>query len=96
MSKVKYPDDAVRARRQAIEVAGNLEIYQDGDEFVLKIFTQEHSSYRKLSDALDEAAALILGNNPVDSVEFLRSEGVWRADMCALRADLYAMRSRMT
>lgn len=92
MSKVKYPDDIVRARRQAIELADNLEIYLDGDEFVLELFKDEHSSYKKLSDALDEAAALILGDNSVSSVEFYPSEGVWRADMCALRADLYAGR----
>lgn len=92
MSKVKYPDDIVRARRQAIELADNLEIYLDGDEFVLELFKDEHSSYEKLSDALDEAATLILGNNSANSVEFSLSEGVWRADMCALRADLYAGR----
>ena len=92
MSKVKYPDDIVRARRQAIELADNLEIYRDVDEFVLELFKDEHSSYEKLSDALDEAATLILGNNSVNSVEFSSSEGVWRADMCALRADLYAGR----
>lgn len=89
MSKVKYPDDIVRARRQAIELADNLEIYRDGDEFVLELFKDEHSSYDKLSDALDEAATLILGNNPVNSVEFLSSEGVWRADMRTLRTDLH-------
>lgn len=92
MSKVKYPDDIVRARRQAIELADNLEIYLDGDEFVLELFKDEHSSYEKLSDALDEAATLILGNNSVNSVKFFSSEGVWRADMRALRADLYAGR----
>ena len=92
MSKVKYPDDVIRGRRQSIEVAENLEIYQDGDEFVLELFGDEHSSYKKLFDALDEAAALILGNNSVSSVEFLSSEGVWRANMCALRADLYTGR----
>ena len=92
MGKVKYPDDIVRARRQAIEVADNLEIYLDEDEWVLELFKDEHSSYDKLSDALDEAAALILGDGSVDSVEFSQSKGVWHANMCALRADLYARR----
>lgn len=90
MRKIKYPDDIVRARRQAIEVADNLEIYRDGDEFVLELFKDEHSSLKKLSDAFDEAATMILGDCPVDSVVFFQSEGAWRADMCALRADLYA------
>ena len=94
MRKVKYPDDIIRARRQAIEVAGNLEIYRDGDEFVLELFRDEHSCYEKLSDALDEAADMILEGNSGDSVKFSQSEGVWRADMCALRADLYAGRKR--
>lgn len=89
MSKVKYPDDVVRSRRQAIEVAENLEIYQDEDEFVLELFKDEYSSYGKLPDALDEAATLILEGSSVDSVKFYQLEGVWRADMHALRADLY-------
>lgn len=93
MSKVKYPDDVVRARRQSIEVAENLEIWADGDEFILELFKDEHSTYKRLTDALDEAAALILEDGSVDSVEFFQYEGVWRADMCALRADLYARRN---
>lgn len=89
MSKIKYPDDIIRAKRQAIEVADNLEIYLDRDEFVLELFKDKHSFYKKLSDALDEAATLILGGCSVDSMEFFQYEGVWRADMAALRADLY-------
>lgn len=92
MSKVKYPDDIVRARRQAIELADNLEIYQDGDEFVLELFKDEHSSYKELSDALDEAASLILVDGPIDSARFFQHNGVWRADMRTLRADLYSRR----
>lgn len=90
MTKVKYPDDIVRARRQAIEVAENLEVWADGDEFVIELFKDEHSSHKKLADALDEAASLILGEGPVDSVEFFRADGIWSADMASLRADLYA------
>lgn len=87
---VKYPDDVIRARRQSIEVAENLEIWADGDEFILELFKDEHSTHKKLADALDEAASLILGDGPVDSVEFFQTDGVWGADMTALRADLYA------
>lgn len=90
MTKVKYPDDIVRARREAIEVAENLEVWADGDEFVIELFKDEYSSHKKLIDALDEAASLILGDGPVDSVEFFQTDGVWSADMAALRADLYA------
>lgn len=90
MTKVKYPDDIVRATRQAIEVAENLEVWADGDEFVIELFKDEYSSYKKLADALDEAASLILGGCPVDSVEFFQTDGVWSADMAVLRADLYA------
>lgn len=89
MTKVKYPDDIVRARRQAIEVAENLEVRADGDEFIIKLFNDEYSSHKKLIDALDEAATLILGDGPVDSVEFFQIDGVWSADMTSLRADLY-------
>lgn len=89
MSKVKYPDDVVRARRQSIEVAENLEVWADGDEFIIELFKDEHSSHKKLVDALDEAASLILGEGQVNSVEFFQTDGVWSADMASLRADLY-------
>jgi hypothetical protein len=92
MNKVKYPDDVVRARRQAIEVAENLEIWADGDEFILELFKDEYSSHKKLADALDEAASLILEDGSVDSVEFFQTDGVWSADMVSLRADLYRMK----
>lgn len=94
MSKVKYPDDIIRARRQSIEVAGNLEIWLDGDEFILELFKDEYSSHEKLVDAFDEAASLILGDGPVDSVEFIQTDGVWEADMCSLRASIYAGRRK--
>lgn len=94
MSKVRYPDDVIRARRQSIEVAENLEVWADGDEFVLELFRDEHSAHKRLIDALDEAASLILGDGPVDSVEFVQSGGVWSADMGALRASIYARGGR--
>lgn len=90
MAKVKYPDGIIRARRQAIEVAENLEVWVDGGEFVIELFKDEHSSHQKLGDALDEAATLILGDGPVDSVEFMEINGVWAANMHTLRADIYA------
>lgn len=90
MSKVKYPDDIIRARRQSIEVAENLEIWADGDEFVLELLKSGQSFYGELVDALDEAASLILGDGPVDSVKFIQTDGIWRADMNSLRASIYA------
>ena len=92
MSKVKYPDDIIRARRQSIEVAENLEVHLDRGGFTLELFRDEHSFHEKLMDALDEAATLILGDGAVDSVEFFQTGGVWCVDMCALRNDLYARR----
>lgn len=89
MSKIKYPDDIIRARRQSIEVAENLEIWADGDEFVLELFKSNQSVYKELVGALDEAASLILGDGPVDSVEFIQTDGIWGADMNSLRASLY-------
>lgn len=94
MRNVKYPDDVVRARRQAIEVAENLEVRADGEEFIIELFKDEYSSHKKLTDALDEAAFLILGDGPVDSVEFFQTDGVWHANMVELRADLYARNKR--
>jgi hypothetical protein len=90
MSRVKYPDDIIRARRQSIEVAENLDVWVDGDEFILELFKDEYSSHKELVDALDEAASLILGDGPVDSVWFIRIDGVWRADMGSLWADIHA------
>lgn len=90
MGGIKYPDDIIRARRQSIEVAENLEIYADGDEFVLRLFKSNQSVYKELVDALDEAASLILGSGPVDSVRFIQTDGIWVADMNSLRASIYA------
>lgn len=90
MSKVKYPDDVIRAQRQSLEVAENLEVWADGDEFVLELFKDEHSTYQQLTSALDAAASLILGDGPVDSVKFVQIDGVWGADMSSLRASLRA------
>lgn len=94
MSKIKYPDDIIRARRQSIEVAENLEIWADGDEYILELFKSERSVYKELADALDEAASLILGDGPVDSVEFIQTDGIWGANMNSLRASIYIGRKR--
>lgn len=94
MSKIKYPDDIIKARRQSVEVAENLEIWADEDEFVLELFKSERSVFKELADALDEAASLILGEGPVDSVEFTQTDGIWGADMSSLRASLYARRKK--
>ena len=94
MSKIKYPDDIIRARRQSIGVAENLEIWADEDKFILELFKSERSVYKELADALDEAASLILGDGPVDSVEFIQTDGIWEADMNSLRASIYARRKK--
>lgn len=92
MSKVQYPDDIIRARRQSVEVADNLEIWFDEGEFIVELFGDEYSAHTELADALDEAASLILPSGPVDSVEFRQTAGVWTANLNTLRADLYARR----
>ena len=51
MSRIKYPDDIIRSRRQSIEVAENLEIWADEDEFILELFKSERSVYKELADA---------------------------------------------
>lgn len=94
MSKIKYPDDIIRARRQSIEVAENLEIWADEDEFILELFKSERSVYEELADALDEAASLILGDGPVDSVKFVQTDGIWGADVGSLRASMYTRRKK--
>lgn len=94
MSRIKYPDDIIRARRQSIEVAENLEIWANEDEFILELFKSERSVYKELVDALDEAAYLILGDGPVDSVEFVQTNGIWGADMNSLRASIYVRRKK--
>lgn len=92
MSKVKYPDDIIRARRESIDVAKNLEILGDGDEFIIRLFDGNHLACEKLTDAFDEAASLILGDGPGDFVEFYQIEGVWRVDIVALHAEIHASR----
>lgn len=92
MGKVNYPDDVIRSRRQAIEVADNLEIWANEDEFILELFKDEHSVHEKLQSALDEAASLILWDEQVDSVRFIQIDGAWVVDMYSLRNNLYARR----
>lgn len=94
MIRIKYPDDIIRSRRQSIEVAENLEIWADEDEFVLELFKSEQSVYKELDAALDAAASLILEDLPVDSVEFVQTDGIWGADMNSLRASIYVRRKK--
>lgn len=94
MSRIEYPDDIIRSRRQSIEVAENLEIWADEDEFILELFKSEQSVYKELDAALDAAASLILGDGPVDSVEFVQTDGIWEANMNSLRASIYIRRKR--
>lgn len=94
MSRIKYPHDIIRSRRQSIEVAENLEIWANEDEFILELFKSERSFYKELDAALDEAASLILGDGPADSVEFVQTDGIWEADMDSLRASIYVRRKR--
>lgn len=75
-------------------MAENLEIWPEGDEFILELFKDEHSAHKELADALDEAASLILCDGPVDSVKFTEAGGVWAADVKALRSDLHAGKKR--
>lgn len=94
MSRIEYPDDIIRARRQSIEVAENLEIWADEDGFILELFKSEQSVYKELATALDEATSLILGDGPADSVKFIQTDGIWEADMDSLRASIYIRRKK--
>lgn len=87
-SKVKYPDDYIRETHSLIAAAELTYIYEDGDEFVVKVGGDTYVLH-SLDDALDMAAGHILGDGPLDSLEFTPDVGgEWRPNMCSLRKEL--------
>lgn len=93
-SKVRYPDDYIREKRSIIAAAELTSVNKDGEEFVVEAggdtYVMQH-----LDDALNLAANHILGDGPLDSVEFTpQGGGVWRPDIYVLRRELEAIGRR--
>jgi len=84
--KVKYPDDYIREKRGII-AAAELTYVQAGKDSGWGVVTGEDAYvFPTLELALDRAADLILGDGPLDTIEFIKyGDGTWRADMNGLR-----------
>lgn len=87
-SKVTYPDDYIRERRSIIAAAELTCVYKDGGEFVVSA-GEDTYVLQDIDTAMNLAANHILGDGPLDSVEFITHEaGVWRPDIRVLRKEL--------
>lgn len=87
-SKVTYPDDYIRERRSIIAAAELTSVRKDGEEFVVEA-GEDTYVLQDIDAAMNLAANHILGDGPLDSVEFITHEaGVWRPDIRVLRKEL--------
>lgn len=86
--KVKYPDDYIREKRSILAAAELTYVYKDGEDSVV-IAGEDTYVLPDFDNALNLAASHILGDWPLDSVEFTPcADGTWRPDMCRLRKGL--------
>lgn len=87
--RVKYPDDYIREKRSIIAAAELTHICEDEPGWFSVIAGEDEYVLPNLEDALHLATNHILGQGPLDSVEFnLHSDGSWRPDMRILRKKL--------
>ena len=88
--KVKYPDDYIREKRSIIAAAELTYVCVDRDLGEAVVVTGEYTfTLPELDRAIDLAANHILGDGPLDSLEFILDEdGTWRPDMHGLRRGL--------
>lgn len=87
-SKVTYPDDYIRGKRSIIAAAELTYVYKDEGEFVVEAGDDTYV-LRHLDDALNLAANHILGDGPLDSVEFTQcGDDTWLPDIYVLRRSL--------
>ena len=87
-SKVTYPDDYIRGKRNIIAAAELTYVYKDNGEFVVSA-GEDTYVLQDIDTAMNLAADHILGDGPLDSVEFITHEdGVWRPDIRVLLMEL--------
>lgn len=87
-SKVTYPDDYIREKRSIIAAAELTYVYKDDGEFVVSA-GEDIYVLQDIDTAMNLAANHILGDGPLDSVEFITHEdGVWLPDIRILRMEL--------
>lgn len=94
--KIKYPDDYIREKRSIIAAAEVTYVCEDEDEgeFIV-VAGGDTYALPNLDDALNLAANHILGDGPLDSLEFIPDEmGTWYPDIYGLRRDLTDARRR--
>lgn len=88
-SKVKYPDDYIREKRSIIAAAELTYVCKSADGCFSVVTGEGEYALPELGEAINFAADHILGDGPLDSMQFsVHADGVWRPDMCLLRREL--------
>ena len=86
--KVRYPDEYIRAKRSIVAAAEMTYVYRDVEGFVVSA-GEDTYVLPELDCALDLAANHVLGDGPLDSLEFIQDgDGTWIPDMRVLRRAL--------
>ena len=87
-STVTYADDYIREKRSIIAAAELTYVYKEDGEFVVSA-GEDTYVLQDIDTAMNLAANHILGDGPLDSVEFITHEdGVWHPDIRVLCMEL--------
>jgi hypothetical protein len=87
--KSKYPDDYIREKRSIIAAAELTYVRKSGEGQFSVIAGEDEYVLTKLDDALHLASNHILGDGPLDSVQFSpHADDEWHPDMRLLLREL--------
>jgi hypothetical protein len=88
-SKVKYPDDYIREKRSIIAAAELTYVRKSGDDCFSVVTGEGEYAMLDLGEAINFAASHILGDGPLDSVQFsAHADDEWHPDMHILCREL--------
>lgn len=88
-SKVKYPDDYIREKRSILAAAELTYVRKSVDGCFSVITGEGEYAIPALGEAIDFAASHILGDGPLDSVQFsAHADDEWHPDMRLLCREL--------
>ena len=88
-SKVKYPDDYIREKRSIIAAAELTYVCKSADGYFMVVTGEGEYAMSDLGGAINFAASHILGDGPLDSVQFsAHADDEWHPNMDILRREL--------
>ena len=88
-SKVKYPDDYIREKRGIIAAAELTYVCKSADGCFMVVTGEGEYAIPDLGEAINFAASHILGDGPLDSVQFsAHANDEWHPDMHILLREL--------